>query len=151
MGDLGSISGSERFPGEGNGNQPQYSCLKSSMNRGAWQAIAHGVAEPDMTELLTLPLLLFAHIKLFRSSELHCEVLGISYIANFLIIRVIQLLLDLPYQCCFSSSVIKKHLSLTYSVQWSEKIILSAVKVTLKVKRKCKIIIPGPVARISHV
>ena len=50
MGDLGSISGSERFPGEGNGNQPQYSCLKNSMNRGAWQAIVHGVAESDMTE-----------------------------------------------------------------------------------------------------
>ena len=65
VGDLGSIPGSERFPGEGNGNQPQYSCLKNSMNRGPWQAIVHGVAESDMTELLTLSLLLFAHIKLF--------------------------------------------------------------------------------------
>ena len=61
MGDLGSIPGSERFPGEGNGSQPQYSCLKNSTNRGAWQAIVHGVAESDMTELLTLSLFTFMH------------------------------------------------------------------------------------------
>ena len=35
-GDMGSISGSERFPGEGNGNLPQYSCLENPMGRGAW-------------------------------------------------------------------------------------------------------------------
>ena len=32
-----------RSPGEGNGNPLQYSCLDNSMDRGAWQAIAHGV------------------------------------------------------------------------------------------------------------
>ena len=42
---LGSIPGSERSPGEGNGNPLQYSCLKNSMDRGAWQAIVHGVAK----------------------------------------------------------------------------------------------------------
>ena len=31
-------------PGEGNGNPLQYSCLENSMDRGAWQAIAHGIA-----------------------------------------------------------------------------------------------------------
>ena len=35
-GDVGSIPGWERFPGEGNGNPLQYSCLENSMNRGAW-------------------------------------------------------------------------------------------------------------------
>ena len=35
-GDLGSISGSGRFPGEGNGNPFQYSCLENPMDRGAW-------------------------------------------------------------------------------------------------------------------
>ena len=34
-GDMGSISGSGRFPGEGNGNALQYSCLENSMDRGA--------------------------------------------------------------------------------------------------------------------
>ena len=42
--DLGSISGSGRSPGEGNGNQLQYSCLENPMGRGAWQAAVHGVA-----------------------------------------------------------------------------------------------------------
>ena len=42
-GDLGSIPGSGRSPGEGNGNPLQYSCLENSMDRGAWQATVHGV------------------------------------------------------------------------------------------------------------
>ena len=44
-GDLDSISGSERSPGEGNGYPLQYSCMEKSMNRGAWWAIAHGVSK----------------------------------------------------------------------------------------------------------
>ena len=44
-GDLGSIPGSGRSPGEGNGYPLQYSCLKKPMDRGAWQATAHGVAK----------------------------------------------------------------------------------------------------------
>ena len=43
-GDEGSIPGSGRSPGEGNGNPLQYSCLENPMDRGAWQAIIHGVA-----------------------------------------------------------------------------------------------------------
>ena len=42
-GDMGSIPGSGRSPGEGNGKPLQYSCLKNSMDRGAWQATVHGV------------------------------------------------------------------------------------------------------------
>ena len=49
-GDPGSIPGSGRSLGEGNGNLLQYSCLESSMDGGAWWAIVHGVAELDMTE-----------------------------------------------------------------------------------------------------
>ena len=37
-GDLGSIPGSERSPGEGNGNPLQYSCLENPMDGGAWWA-----------------------------------------------------------------------------------------------------------------
>ena len=44
-GDPGLITGSERSSEEGNGNQLQYSCLENSMDRGAWQAIVHGVAK----------------------------------------------------------------------------------------------------------
>ena len=49
VGDLGSIPGLGRSPGEGNGNQIQYSCLDNCMDRGAWRATVHGVAESDMT------------------------------------------------------------------------------------------------------
>ena len=44
-GDLGSIPGSGRSPGEGNGNPLQYSCLENPMDGGAWWAIVHGVAK----------------------------------------------------------------------------------------------------------
>ena len=44
-GDLGSVPGLGRSSGEGNGNQLQYSCLENSMDKGAWQAIVHGVTK----------------------------------------------------------------------------------------------------------
>ena len=44
-GDLGSIPGSGRSAGEGNGNPLQYSCLENSMDGGAWWATVHGVAK----------------------------------------------------------------------------------------------------------
>ena len=42
-----SISGSGKSPGEGNGNPLQYFCLGNPMDRKAWQAPVHGVAESD--------------------------------------------------------------------------------------------------------
>ena len=43
--DVGLISGSERCPGEGNGNLLKYSCKAKSMGRGPWQAKVHGVTK----------------------------------------------------------------------------------------------------------
>ena len=45
VGDLGLILGLERSHGGGHGNPLQYSCLKNSMDRGAWQATVHGVTK----------------------------------------------------------------------------------------------------------
>ena len=64
IGDLGSIPGSGRSPGERNGTPLQYSCLGNPMDRGAWWAIVHGAAESDMTEQQT-------HTFLFVKSDAH--------------------------------------------------------------------------------
>ena len=45
VGYWGSIPGSERSPGEWNGNTLQYSRLENSIDRGAWWATVHGVAK----------------------------------------------------------------------------------------------------------
>ena len=49
-GDKGSIPDPGRFPREENGNPLQYSCLGNPVDRGAWRAAVHEVAESDMTE-----------------------------------------------------------------------------------------------------
>ena len=52
-GDVGSIPGSGKPPRVGNSNSLQYSCLENPMDREAWQATVHGVAEfteSDTTE-----------------------------------------------------------------------------------------------------
>ena len=56
-GDPGSIPGSGRSSGEGNGNPLQYYCLENPMDRGAWYATVHGVPKgwtrlSDFTYLL---------------------------------------------------------------------------------------------------
>ena len=51
--DLGSVPGLGRSPGEGNRNPLLYSCLGNPIDSGTWRATVHGVAESDMTELLS--------------------------------------------------------------------------------------------------
>ena len=51
-GDVGSIPGSGRSPGEANGNPLQYSCLENPIDRGAWRTIVHRVTESDTTEAI---------------------------------------------------------------------------------------------------
>ena len=45
MRDMSSIPGLGRFPGGGNGNPLQYSCLENLTDRKAWRATTHGVAK----------------------------------------------------------------------------------------------------------
>ena len=62
------IPGLGRFPGEGNGNLLQYSCLENPTDRGAWQATVHGVArvghdlatKPPLQTLKKITVILYA-------------------------------------------------------------------------------------------
>ena len=56
-GDPGSIPGSGRSPGEGNGNPLQYSYLENPMDGGAWWATVHGVAKnrTELSDFTSLP------------------------------------------------------------------------------------------------
>ena len=60
-GDLSSTPGSERSPGEGNGNPLLSSCLENPMDRGAWQVTVHGVTK-NRTGLSDLPLSLSSYM-----------------------------------------------------------------------------------------
>ena len=53
-GDLGSIPGLGRSPGEGNDNSLQYSCLENPTGGGAWKATVHGIARAGF-DLATKP------------------------------------------------------------------------------------------------
>ena len=54
VGDLGSIPGWGRSPGEDNGNPLQYSCLENPMDGGVWWATVHGVVAQTQTQLTIL-------------------------------------------------------------------------------------------------
>ena len=48
-GNMGSIPGSGRAPGKGNGKPLEYSCLRNPMDRGTWQATVYGVTKESDT------------------------------------------------------------------------------------------------------
>ena len=73
-GDSGSIPGSGRSPGEGNGNPLQYSCLENSMDRGAWWAAVHGVAM-SQTRLRDFPFTFHFHA-LEKEMATHSSILA---------------------------------------------------------------------------
>ena len=81
-GDLGSIPGSGRSPGEGNGKPLQYSCLENPMDRGAWWATVHGVAKSwtrlsnftSLTRKLKLPMWITSYFYLDNNDILHTRI-----------------------------------------------------------------------------
>ena len=76
-GDPGSILGSRRSPGEGNGNSLQCSCLENSVDGGTWWTTVHGVAESDTTERLTCTrLYVCMHARTHTHTCTHTRVTG---------------------------------------------------------------------------
>ena len=76
QGDLGSIPGSGRSPGEGNGNPLQYSCLENPMGGGAWWAAVYGVAQS------------WTRLKQLSSSSI-CRVL-LCACTDFLVVQTVK-------------------------------------------------------------
>ena len=66
-GDLGSIPGSGRSPGEGNSNPPQFSCLENPMDRRAWRATVRGIARVGQDLALS-----FCYLRKLVSAFIHC-------------------------------------------------------------------------------
>ena len=67
--DAGSIPGSERSPGGGHGNPLQGSCLENLMDRGAWQATVHRVAQ-NWTQLKRLSMHSCMHTNYMKLTDL---------------------------------------------------------------------------------
>ena len=77
-GDLGSIPGSGRSPGEGIGNPLQYSCLENPMDVGAWWATVHGVAKSQTRLNDCTSLHSFSSVRWYLTVVLICISLIIS-------------------------------------------------------------------------
>ena len=88
--DAGLIPGLGRSPGGGHGNPLQYSCLESPMDRGAWQATAHGVTK-SQTRLKQLSALAHTHTRTHRCWASPLPSLRLSF--AFFQAQVITLLL----------------------------------------------------------
>ena len=63
--DVGLTPGSRRPPGVVNDNPLQYSCLENSMDRGAWWAAVHGVAESGTNEVILLFNIPINYVRIF--------------------------------------------------------------------------------------
>ena len=86
-GDVASIPGSGRFPGEGNGNPLKHSCLGNPIGRGSWQAAVHGVTRVGH-DLVTkpLPLIINIFVKFLwvnEGLELLCYFANITSLISF--------------------------------------------------------------------
>ena len=88
VGDLGSIPGLGRSPGEGNGNPLQYSCLENPMDRGAWRATVHRVAKSP-TRLSNFTSLIFVLVMLYSFQCTNLSHLWLNLFQNILFLLML--------------------------------------------------------------
>ena len=100
--DVGSIPGCGKSPEGGHDNPLQYSCLENPMDRGAWWATVHGVAELDTTKQLSKCTTLYGDI---LGNELYLETLSASQQSFPLFILILQIPSDNQTPSQFTSSV----------------------------------------------
>ena len=108
-GDQGSIPGSGRSPGEGNGYPLQYSCLENPMDREAWWATVHGITEEsDRTQRLeqqqhqnSVTLENYKEIHKTKSVGIHVKVYFMQKIKRFTFLQVkMQHSTNYPFSLC---------------------------------------------------
>ena len=112
-GDLGLIPGLGRSPGEGNGCPLQYSCLENFMNKEAWRAIGHGIAESDMTEQLTHTHNDICPSLWHHTDHFHCPKYPLCFTSVFLptiqplitSVFTVSVVLPFPELCCWSYTI----------------------------------------------
>ena len=87
VGDPGSILGSGRSPGVGNGDPLQYSCLENSMGRGTWWATIHGVTESVRHDWATNTFTFFLYMYICVCKCVCHTVLSILYLLNVHVVK----------------------------------------------------------------
>ena len=105
VGDLGSIPGLGRSPGEENGNPLQYSCLENSIDRGAWWTTVHGVAK-SQTRLSDFFFLSFFQVLNSASLQVFTNVLSflipLCYVVCFYELLLFKTASLLAYSGCYN-------------------------------------------------
>ena len=94
IGDMGSIPGSGSFPGEGNGNPPQYSCLGNPMDRGVWWTTVHGVLRVGH-DLVTKPH--HHHHQTYQKTWSNPNSSTVSYFLHFFFVTVFKIFIWLHW------------------------------------------------------
>ena len=82
-GDVSLIPGSERSPGEGNGNSLQYSCLRNPIDRGVWWATVHEVAKSQI-QLSNSTAVTFFHQWMLKPVGERVEIIGTNIFSKSL-------------------------------------------------------------------
>ena len=113
-GDMGSIPGLWRFPGEGNGKPLQYSCLENPMERGAWWAIVHGITkESDMTEWPNND----NNFQIISFSHLNVDLTWMSFCVKYRLCKVFFFLIHKWLPCTWVGYLCKMRKSMVMKVQ----------------------------------